>query len=36
MIIFSIYSNVPGDPTLQHVCDEYQVHVQTMVNEQKP
>ncbi len=26
MTIYSIYSNVPGDPALQRVWDEYQVH----------
>ncbi len=28
MTIFSIYSNVPGDPALQHTWDEYQAHTQ--------
>lgn len=28
MTIFSIYSNVPGDPALQHVWDEYQENPQ--------
>jgi Acetyltransferase (GNAT) family len=36
MTIYSIYSDVPGDPPLQRVWDEYQVHVQTMANEQQP
>ena len=35
MTIYSIYSNVPGDPPLQRVWDEYQVYVQTMTNEQE-
>ena len=26
MTIFSIYSNVPGDPALQRIWDEYQAH----------
>lgn len=26
MTIYSIYSNVPGDPALQRVWDDYQVH----------
>jgi hypothetical protein len=36
MTIYSIYSNVPGDPSLQRVWDEYQLHIQTMTNEQEP
>lgn len=36
MSIFSIYSNVPGDPTLQHVWDEYQAHAQIAPVEQQP
>jgi hypothetical protein len=28
MTIYSIYGNVPGDPTLQSVWDEYQAHTQ--------
>ncbi len=35
MTTFSIYSNVPGDPPLQRVWDEYQVQIQTMTNEQE-
>jgi len=27
MTIFSIYSNVPGDPALQHVWDEYRTQI---------
>jgi ribosomal protein S18 acetylase RimI-like enzyme len=26
MTIYSIYSNVPGDPALQYIWDEYQAH----------
>jgi hypothetical protein len=36
MTIYSIYRNVPGDPTLQHVWDEYQVFVQTESSQQQP
>ncbi len=36
MTIYSIYSNVPGDPSLQRVWDENQVRVHTMANEQQP
>lgn len=35
MTIYSIYSNVPGDPTLQHVWDEYQAYVQKANPEQQ-
>jgi hypothetical protein len=35
MTIYSVYSNVPGDPTLQRVWDEPQGHIQTMANEQE-
>ena len=35
MTIYSIYSDVPGDPPLQRVWDEYQAHIQTMANEQE-
>ncbi len=35
MTIYSIYSNVPGDPALQRVWDQYQTHIQTMSNEQQ-
>ena len=35
MTIYSIYSNVPGDPALQHVWDEYQVHHHPAANEQQ-
>ncbi len=34
MTIYSIYSNVPGDPTLQGIWDEYQGHAQAGANEQ--
>ncbi len=33
MTIYSIYSNVPGDPALQNVWDEYQAHAQAVTNE---
>ena len=36
MTIYSIYGNVPGDPTLQHVWDKYQMHAQAEANEQQP
>lgn len=36
MTIYSIYSNVPGDPALQRVWDKYQTHAKTMTNEQQP
>src|SRR6266699_2072176 len=32
MTIYSIYSNVPGDPTLQGVWDAYQAHAQAGTN----
>ncbi|HEX9134391.1 MAG TPA: GNAT family N-acetyltransferase [Ktedonobacteraceae bacterium] len=34
MTIYSIYSDVPGDPTLQSVWDEYQAVNQSVTNEQ--
>lgn len=36
MAIYSIYSNVPGDQTLQYVWDEYQMPAQTVINKQQP
>jgi acetyltransferase (GNAT) family protein len=34
MTIYSIYSDVPGDPRLQQVWDGYQVHAQTETGDQ--
>lgn len=36
MTIYSIYSNVPGDPALQHVWNEYQANAQEANPEQQP
>ncbi|HEY6540198.1 MAG TPA: hypothetical protein VIZ18_04635 [Ktedonobacteraceae bacterium] len=36
MTIYSIYSNVPGGPALQHVWDTYQTHAQGANQEQQP
>ncbi len=36
MTIFSIYSNVPGDPALQRIWNEYQAHFQVTPHEQQP
>jgi hypothetical protein len=36
MTIYSIYSNVPGDPVLQRVWDGYQARAHTVTNEQQP
>jgi len=34
MTIYSIYSNVPGDPDFQRTWDEYHVHSQATAQEQ--
>ncbi len=36
MTIYSIYSDVPGDPILQQVWDEYQAQTRTTTSEQQP
>ena len=36
MTIFSIYSNVPGDPALQHTWNEYQANIQMTTHEHQP
>lgn len=33
MTIFSIYGNVPGDPQLQHIWDEYRNPLQTEIDD---
>lgn len=36
MTIYSIYSNVPGDPTLQRIWNEYQANAQNSLPEHSP
>ena len=36
MTIYSIYSNVPGNPTFQHVWDEYQARAQAETDQTQP